>query len=73
MKGADKMEYITLNNGIHIPRLGLGVYKISDGEVANVIHHALQIGYRSIDTAQFYENEQGVGKAIQKSDIHRED
>ena len=67
------MEYITLNNGVRMPKLGLGVYKISDEEVAEVMHHALQVGYRSVDTAQFYENEQGVGKAIQKSNIPRED
>lgn len=56
-----------------MPQLGLGVYKVLDEEVSDVVLHALNVGYRSIDTAQFYENESGVGKAIQKSDVPRED
>lgn len=67
------MNYITLNNLVRIPQLGLGVYKVLNEEVSDVVSHALKIGYRSIDTAQFYENEEGVGKALKKSDIPRED
>jgi len=67
------MNYITLNNGVRIPQLGLGVYKVLNEEVTDVVTHALNVGYRSIDTAQFYENEEGVGKAIEKSEIPREE
>jgi diketogulonate reductase-like aldo/keto reductase len=63
-----------LNNGIEMPWLGFGVFKMSDGqEVEQAIHHALEAGYRSIDTATVYRNERGVGKAIRNSGIPRED
>lgn len=63
-----------LNNGISMPWLGFGVFKIEDGQqVENAVRNALEIGYRSIDTATVYKNELGVGKAIQESDIPRED
>lgn len=66
------MEMVTLNNGILIPKLGLGVYKIPNQETERVVLEALEIGYRLIDTAAFYGNERGVGAAIRKSGISRE-
>ena len=47
-----------------IPQLGLGTYKVPDDEAARVVHDALEVGYRHIDTAQMYGNEAGVGRAI---------
>lgn len=63
-----------LNNGLEMPWLGFGVFKMSDGqEVEQAIRYALEAGYRSIDTATVYRNERGVGKAIRDSGIPRED
>jgi len=63
-----------LNNGIKMPWLGFGTWQIKDGqEVENSVRSALEIGYRSIDTAAVYGNERGVGKAIRESGIPRED
>jgi diketogulonate reductase-like aldo/keto reductase len=63
-----------LNNGLEMPWLGFGVFRMSDGqETEQAIHHALEAGYRSIDTASVYKNEIGTGKAIQESGIPRED
>ncbi|WP_102027896.1 aldo/keto reductase [Salirhabdus sp. Marseille-P4669] len=64
----------TLHNGVKLPWLGLGVYKVEKGfEVEQTVKTALNLGYRSIDTASFYENEEGVGKALSESGIKRED
>lgn len=64
----------TLNNGILMPKLGLGVYKMKDGkETINSIGQALREGYRLIDTASYYQNERGVGQAIAESGIAREE
>lgn len=64
----------TLRNGVKIPRLGFGTYKTPEGEVAeSSVLAALAAGYRHIDTAAFYGNEGGVGRAIQKSGIPREE
>ncbi len=63
-----------LDNGVEMPWLGLGVFKMDDGqEVQQAVGCALDIGYRSIDTASIYGNERGVGKAIRASGIPRED
>jgi len=63
-----------LNNGLKMPWLGFGVFQINDGqEVEHAVKSALEIGYRSIDTATVYGNERGVGKAIRESGILRED
>jgi methylglyoxal/glyoxal reductase len=63
-----------LHNGVQMPWLGLGVYKAEEGEeVVQAIKWALDAGYRSIDTASFYDNEAGVGKAIRESNVPRED
>lgn len=62
-----------LHNGVQMPWVGLGVYKVKEGEeVKNAVRTALEIGYRHIDTAAFYENEEGVGQAIRESGIPRE-
>jgi methylglyoxal/glyoxal reductase len=63
-----------LNNGVMIPRLGLGVYQSPPGQVTQrAVEYALQIGYRHIDTARIYNNETDVGTALRKSGIKRED
>lgn len=62
-----------LANGVEMPRLGLGVYKIGNNEVAQVVRWALQAGYRSIDTASFYANEAGVGQGLRSAGINRRD
>ncbi|EOV9526161.1 aldo/keto reductase [Bacillus cytotoxicus] len=64
----------TLHNGVKMPMLGLGVYKAKEGEeVKRAVKTALEIGYRSIDTAAVYENESGVGEAVRNSGIPREE
>lgn len=66
--------YITLNNGVKMPQLGLGVWQSKDGkEVEDAVTWALDAGYRLIDTASVYQNETGVGGAIQKSAVPREE
>lgn len=67
------MEYATLNNGVKMPILGYGVYQVTKGECERCVLDALKAGYRSIDTAQSYFNEEKVGSAIKKSGIPRED
>ncbi|RZT88514.1 2,5-diketo-D-gluconate reductase A [Pseudonocardia sediminis] len=64
---------IKLNDGVEIPQLGFGVFQIEPGQVAEKVKAALDIGYRHIDTAQMYENEEGVGKAIADSGIPRDE
>lgn len=62
-----------LHNGITIPQIGLGVYKVSEADVYDAVTSALKVGYRHIDTASYYQNEQGVGRAIKDSELNRED
>jgi diketogulonate reductase-like aldo/keto reductase len=67
-------DYTVLNNGVKMPWFGLGVWKTKEGEeVEHAVSTALRLGYRSIDTAAIYGNEAGVGKAIQRSGIPREE
>lgn len=66
-------ETFMMNDGVKIPKLGLGLWRIEDNGVENVINEALKIGYRHFDTAQAYGNERGVGAAIEKSKIKREE
>lgn len=66
-------EKFTLNNGVEIPKLGLGTWLIPDDEAGEAVANALKIGYRHIDTAQAYGNERGVGEGIKKSGIARGD
>lgn len=67
------MEFITLSNGIKMPILGYGVYQVTKEECERCVLDALKAGYRSIDTAQSYFNEEEVGNAIAKSGVLRED
>jgi 2,5-diketo-D-gluconate reductase A len=67
------MEYVTLNNGVQMPILGYGVYQVTKEECERCVLDALSVGYRSLDTAQSYNNEEEVGSAIQKSGVKRED
>ena len=68
------MQYVTLNNGVKMPQLGLGVLCIDDlTECERVVSEALEVGYRLIDTAAGYQNEQAVGAAIKASGLDRED
>ncbi len=65
------MEYVTLSNGVKMPQLGYGVYQVSKEECERCVLDALKVGYRHIDTAQSYFNEEEVGSAIAKSGISR--
>lgn len=65
------MEYVTLSNGVRMPMLGYGVYQVTKDECERCVLDALRTGYRSIDTAQSYFNEEEVGNAIAKSGIPR--
>lgn len=68
------MDYKTLSNGVKMPILGFGVYQVPDlDECERVVSDAISVGYRSIDTAQAYMNEEAVGNAIRKSGIAREE
>lgn len=67
------METIKLNNGVEMPLLGYGVFKVAPQECERCVSDALNVGYRLIDTAQAYFNEEGVGNAISKSGIPRQD
>lgn len=67
------METIKLKNGIDMPLLGYGVFKVSPEECESSVSNALNVGYRLIDTAQAYMNEEGVGRAWRKSALHRDE
>ena len=68
------MNYVTLNSGHRMPRLGFGVYQINDAdECENAVYEAIKAGYRLIDTAAAYQNEKAVGQAIKRSGVARED
>lgn len=68
------MEYITLNNGVKMPAIGFGVYLINDNkECEEAVYQAIKAGYRLIDTASAYENEEAVGRAIKRSGVNREE
>ncbi len=67
------MEYVTLSNGVKMPILGYGVYQVTADECERCVMDALEAGYRLIDTAQSYFNEEQVGSAIKKSGVKRED
>lgn len=65
------MNTITLNNGVKMPQMGYGVYQVSPAECERCVLDAISAGYRMIDTAQAYHNEEGVGNAIQKCGVPR--
>ena len=67
------MEYVELNNGVKMPMLGYGVYQTPPEETERCVLEAVDVGYRSIDTAQAYGNEEGVGSALEKSGLPREE
>ena len=67
------MEAIKLNNGVEMPLLGYGVFQVNPEETARCVSDAISVGYRLIDTAQAYYNEEGVGKGIAESGVNRSD
>ena len=68
------MINVKLNNGVEMPILGLGIYKITDkNELYNAVKWAVESGYRKFDTAQFYDNEKELGEAIKNSPLKREE
>lgn len=67
------MENVTLNNGVQMPKLGYGVYQVTNEACERCVLDAIQVGYRSIDTAQSYGNEQAVGRAVAKCGLRREE
>lgn len=67
------MEYVTLYNGVRMPMVGYGVYQVTPQECERCVLDALQVGYRSLDTAQSYFNEEQVGSAIRKSGVPRQE
>lgn len=74
MEIGEYMKYVTLNNGVKMPILGYGVYQIEDlKECERCVLDAIEVGYRLIDTAQTYGNEEAVGRAIKKCNVPREE
>ena len=67
------MQTVKLSNGIEMPILGYGVYQVTPEECERCVSDALSVGYRMVDTAQAYANEEGVGRAVKKSGIPREE
>ena len=67
------MDYVTLNNGVKMPKLGYGVYQTPPEDTERCVLDAIEVGYRSIDTAQAYGNEAGVGNALEKCGVPREE
>jgi diketogulonate reductase-like aldo/keto reductase len=67
------MKTIKLNNGVDMPQMGYGVYQVTPEECERCVSDALSVGYRLIDTAQAYNNEEGVGAAVAKSGIARQE
>ncbi len=67
------MKKVTLNNGVEMPALGLGTFRSKDENAYNAVLHAIKSGYRLIDTAAIYGNEEEVGRAIRDSGVKRED
>ncbi len=65
-------ETFTLTNGVRIPKLGLGTWMIPDGEAAQVVRDAVEVGYRHFDTAQAYANERGVGEGLRAGGVPRD-
>ena len=67
------MKTIKLNNGVEMPQMGYGVFQVSPAECERCVSDALEVGYRMIDTAQAYQNEEGVGNAVRKRGIARDE
>src|SRR5436309_1757714 len=66
-------EHFTLANGVNIPKLGLGTWRMDDGEAASAVQNAIQLGYRHFDTAQAYGNEHGVGEGVRASGVAQDE
>lgn len=66
-------EYFTLSNGVKIPKIGYGTWRIKDDIASSLVKNAIEVGYSLIDTAQGYRNERGVGEGIKESGVNRED
>ena len=62
-------ETLTMNNGLKIPKMALGVWEIPDTQTPKAVEEAVKIGYRHIDTAQAYGNERGVGEGVKNSSV----
>lgn len=73
MTAAIQTPHLALNDGRSIPQLGLGVFLVDPAEAERIVSDALEVGYRHIDTAMIYKNEEGVGRAIAKSGIPRDE
>lgn len=67
------MKHLTLNNGVKIPIFGFGTYEISPDQTKEAVLSAFKDGYRLIDTAQYYQNEQQVGEAVRASNLNRDE
>ncbi|WP_096439558.1 aldo/keto reductase [Alteribacter populi] len=67
------MKHVTLNNELKMPQLGFGVWQVEEDQAVTAVLNALEVGYRSIDTAAIYKNERGVGEALRKTDLPREE
>ena len=67
------MKHLTLNNGVKIPIFGFGTYEISSDQTKEAVLSAFKDGYRLIDTAQYYQNEQQVGEAVRASNLNRDE
>ena len=67
------MDTVKLGNGVEMPQLGYGVYQVSPSECERCVMDAISVGYRMIDTAQAYFNEEGVGNAVRKCGVPREE
>lgn len=65
------MEYVTLNNGVSVPKVGFGIFKIPKEDTVRAVLDAIEVGYRHFDTAQSYMNEEELGTAIRQSGIPR--
>jgi 2,5-diketo-D-gluconate reductase A len=70
---SDQSRYVTLNNGVQMPILGFGVYQIPPDQTEQAVTDALAVGYRHLDTAEAYRNEEAVGRAIANSGIPRDE
>ncbi|MBQ3831239.1 MAG: aldo/keto reductase, partial [Spirochaetales bacterium] len=67
------MEYLTLNNGMKCPAVGIGTFMLSPSDAQNSVREALKMGYSLVDTANAYVNERAVGRGMKESGVRRED
>ncbi len=67
------MEYMTLNNGLQCPVIGIGTFMLAPNDAQNSVREALKMGYSLVDTANAYVNERAVGRGIKESGVDRED